>query len=87
MFFIKKWILQIIGKNVSSEIGLVEGAMDSKSWYKSKTLWSVVLNGVVAVIQVVKPELMNTQVATTLIVILTAMGIYGRTSANTTLTK
>lgn len=59
--------------------------MDSKKWWKSKTVWAVVFGACVNIVQTIKPELMGTPVAVVLTTIATAFGIYGRVSADTTI--
>lgn len=60
---------------------------NSKKWYKSKTIWSILLNAAVGVIQAVNPDVLGTPVATSLITILSVFGIYSRTSADTKINK
>lgn len=90
MFILKRWFLQIVGKKIEKQVGLVDdkgGIVDSKKWFLSKTLWSIVLNAAVGIVEIVNPGLLGTPIASTIIVLLTSLGIYSRTSANTTLTK
>ena len=61
--------------------------MDTKKWWQSKTIWSIVFAAAVNIIQAIKPELLSSPIAISLTAIATAFGIYGRVDANTHLTK
>lgn len=46
------WIYRLIGKKVSTKLGLQEDSkMDTKTWYKSKTIWTAILTAVIGAIQ------------------------------------
>jgi len=88
MNFIRKWILKSMGKEIGSELKLKEGNMDgTKKWWQSKTIWAQIVTLVISIIQVVKPEWLTTEIYLSIIAILQGIGIYGRVSADTTLTK
>jgi len=77
-----------MGKEIGSELKLKEGNMDgTKKWWQSKTIWAQIVTLVISIIQVVKPEWLTTEIYLSIIAILQGIGIYGRVSADTTLTK
>jgi len=61
--------------------------MDTKKWYLSKTVWGIVISSAVGIIQTINPALLGTPIATSIIAIATALGLYGRTTADTPLGK
>ena len=88
MFFIKKWILQIVAKKVARNLDLKEGGMeDGKKWYKSKTIISMIvailISGVKLVDTIKGTNIVGSELYATIITILSAVGIYGRVSAST----
>lgn len=62
-----------------------EVKMDNKKWYLSKTVWGIVISSAIGIIQAVNPELLGTPIATAVIAVATALGIYGRAKAETPL--
>lgn len=61
--------------------------MESKKWYKSKTIWSslviVLISALTAVDQQFQTNLMNNQITSIVLSILGALGVYGRVTAKT----
>lgn len=61
--------------------------MDKKKWFKSKTVWSAVVTGLIGIYEVVKtqvaPEIGFSlpAIPPILLTILGALGVYGRISA------
>lgn len=50
MKWIPDWVLKLIGKNVAGKLDLQEDStMDSKPWYKSRTLWTAVVGGIIGI--------------------------------------
>lgn len=61
--------------------------MDSKSWYKSKTVWAGIITALVGAAQTIGLQfgfdLLANPIASTVLSILGILGIYGRTTATT----
>lgn len=63
--------------------GIIKGEkMTIKEMVKSKTIWGIIISSAVGILQVVNPEILSTPIATSIITIATALGIYGRIDAN-----
>ena len=66
--------------------------MESKKWFKSKTMWSDFVTILVGVVGLIDTHFANGQIATNpgygvVLTILGAMGLYGRAKADTKITK
>lgn len=63
--------------------------MDSKSWYKSKTIWAGIITAVVGAAQTICLQfgfdLLANPYASTVLAILGVLGVYGRVASNTTI--
>lgn len=69
-------------------------AEESKAWYKSKTIWSDIVTGLVGIYTVLVPILtahgiklppIDSGLLATILSILAGLGIYGRTAASTSI--
>ena len=65
--------------------------MGSKAWYTSKTIWCGILTAVIGAAQAIGVQfgvdIMANQQFDIMLSVLGALGIYGRATANTTITK
>jgi uncharacterized membrane protein len=63
--------------------------MDSKDWYKSKTIWAGIITALVGAAQTIGMhfgfDLLANPIASTILAILGVIGVYGRTTANTSI--
>lgn len=87
---LKNFFLKLAGRKLAKDLKLTEGTtMDEKKpWYKSKTIWSDVLTGLMGVYAVASPILATHGITLPaipgwLLTILGAMGIHGRVTADT----
>ncbi len=84
--WIPKFLVNMFGHKIADELKLEEGAMPTKSWYKSKTIWVAAVSAMIGIynsIAQVKglppiPELVYT--------LLGAIGVYTRSTADTKIT-
>lgn len=83
----EKFFAKLAGKFMAKKVGLTEGTMESKKWYKSSTIWSDILTVVVMGIAVADnhfgTHIASNNIYATIIAILAGMGIKGRTGADT----
>ena len=86
MNFIKSWIINLVG----SKVGLksdTEATMDTKKWWTSKTILSsilvVVIGGLQVYDKIAGTNIMGAELTGSILAILGALGIYGRSSADT----
>lgn len=83
----------IAGKFVSSKLKLQEGPpMPSKPWYESKTIWSDVVTVLLSILGLVDKYVTGGHIVSSpfysmALTFLGAMGIYGRTTATTTVSS
>lgn len=63
--------------------------MNSKDWWKSKTVWAGIITAVVGAAQTIGLQfgfdLLANPIASTVLAVLGVLGVYGRTTATTTL--
>lgn len=85
------FVIRFIGRRVANKLKLGENMDGSKPWYKSATIWSDVCTVLISIVALVDKDFGTHitvnhyyQIAMTL---LGAMGLYGRATADTTLTK
>lgn len=61
--------------------------MDSKKWYLSKTIWAGIITALVGAAQTIGLQfgfdLLTNPIASVILTILGALGVYGRTTAST----
>ena len=88
MNFIQKWIVQLVG----AKIGLKEDnekTMDTKKWYLSKTILASIVTILISIVtlygQITGNNLMSTPMASSILAVLGAIGIYGRATADKTI--
>lgn len=63
--------------------GIVKGGhMSIGEMLKSKTIWGIVISTATSILHIVNPTILGTPIATSIITIATALGIYGRIDAN-----
>lgn len=80
------WIYKIIGKKISNDIGLTEETVDTKKWYLSKTIWTAVIAGILALIDAVGTATGHPIVIPSYVYgILTSLGLYTSRTANSTI--
>ena len=87
MGWFKNLIARKAGKKIAREIGLQEGNVEKRAWFRSKTVWSGVLAVLVAGYNGVR-EPVGAQFGVTLppipewaFALLGGLGIYGRATA------
>lgn len=76
------------GKWMAKKVDLQEGTMETKTWYKSKTIWSDIATVAVSIVGLVDVHFTGGKIATnpiyqTILAILGGMGIYTRSTATT----
>jgi hypothetical protein len=88
------WIYNLVGKFIAGKLKLEEGKpMETKPWYKSKTVWSDIITILVGVYTAAQSglaaDLGHTLpvIPSWIFAILGGIGIYGRASADTSLSK
>jgi hypothetical protein len=88
------WFYSLIGKFAGSKLKLEDGLpMDTKPWYKSKTIWSDVVTILIGIYTMAQgglaADLGHTlpSIPSWVLAILGGIGIYGRATADTTITK
>lgn len=63
--------------------------MNNKDWYKSKTIWAGIITAVVGAAQTIGLlfgfDLLANPIASMIISVLGVLGVYGRTTATTTI--
>lgn len=80
---------KMAGKFIGGKLDLQEGtAMETKKWYRSKTMWSDLATIAVGIIGFVDMHFTGGKIATnpmyqTVLVVLGGVGIYGRKNADT----
>ena len=93
-----KWIYRLIGKKVADKIGLEEdmaednvvptNSVDTKSWYKSKSIWTAIFGVVLGAVQPISNALGHPVVIPSWVFeLLAGMGLYSLRTATTTVTK
>ena len=92
-----KWLNDLIAKLAAKKVAkilkLEDGPMeDGKKWYKSKTIWSDIVTGLLGVYGILTPILAThginlPEIPPVLFTLLGALGIYGRSSASGPITK
>lgn len=76
------WIAKMVGWFAKSKISLEEGPMDStKSWYKSKTVWTGVVTVLIAGYSAAAPVWSLPAIPEWVFAILGTIGIYTRVKA------
>lgn len=85
---IPDWLLKILGKKIAKKLNLQEGKMDgTKKWYLSKTLYAVVVSGLIGVyLQLIQNGVHLPQIPAWIITLLSAAGFYSRATATDKLT-
>lgn len=88
MNWIPDWILKIFGHKIADKLGLQEGKMDGqKKWYLSKTIWSSVVSGLIAIyLSLIASGVHLPGIPAWVITILSAVGVYTRVTATDKLT-
>lgn len=79
MNFIKKFMLKILGKQISNKLELEDGTMnDTKVWYKSKAKLSAIIGAVLIAVQQISTALGHPIIIPQWVLeILAAVGVYG----------
>lgn len=85
----KTFFAKLVAKYFVKKLDLQEGPMDgTKSWWKSKTLWSDIVTVVIGIVGLVDVHFTGGKIATSpaygiILTLLGAMGFHGRVTANT----
>lgn len=86
--WIPNFVLKILGHTVADKLKLEDGPMDgTKSWYKSKTIWSGVVTVIIAGYSAAAPIWNLPTIPEWIFAILGTIGIYTRVKATYTITK
>lgn len=87
--WIPDFVLKLIGREVAKKLDLKEGNMETKKWYKSKTVISAIVTVLIGAYDLVGANLAPQfgwtlpQIPAWIFTILGAIGIYGRVTAET----
>lgn len=82
--WIPGFILKIVGRKVANKLDLQEDTkMDNKPWYKSQTIWSAAVIGIIGIYNAVASVKGLPPVPEWVYTILAAVGINGRIKADT----
>lgn len=83
------WIERLIGKNIAQKLNLGDNmtdAIDSKPWYKSKTVLSAIIGVLLAAVQPISTAVGHPIVIPNWVFeILAGMGLYSLRTATTTI--
>lgn len=90
--WIPDFVVKMFGRNVAAKLNLQEGAMPTKPWYQSKTIWSDVVTILLAILGFVDKtwtggHIVSSPFYSMALTFLGAMGIYTRANATTILTS
>lgn len=81
--WVPDWLLKLAGRKVADKLELQEDSkMESKPWWKSQTIWSAVVAGVIGVYNTVAPLKGLPPVPEWVYTLLGAIGIHGRVTAD-----
>ena len=89
--WIPDFIVKMFGRSVADKLKLQEGLMPSKPWYQSKTIWAAIINFLVALYGLVGQYLVPAlgfhlpAIPGIVLTFFSAMGIYSRANATTTI--
>lgn len=78
----KKFFARLAGKFAAREIGL-EDKMDTKSWWKSKGVWTGIVTGLLGIYMTLQPQLGLPVIPDWVFALLGGLGIYTRVTAET----
>lgn len=81
-------VAKFAGKRLAKAADLKEGPMETKSWWKSKTIWSDIATVAISIVGLVDVHFTGGKIATnpiyqTVLALLGGMGIYTRSTATT----
>jgi len=78
------WLLKLIGKQVANKLELQEDKnMESKPWYKSQTIWTAVIAGVLGIYGAVSTIHPLPPIPEWVYTLLGAVGLHGLRTAAT----
>lgn len=80
--WIPDFILKLAGKKLAIKLQL-EGAMESKPWYQSKTLWAAVVAGLIGIYGGISQVHPLPAIPQWVLTLLGAMGLWGLRTADT----
>jgi len=70
------WVYKLAGKEAAKKLGL-EDTMDTKKWYKSKTIWTAIISVLIGAIQPISTAFGHPIVIPDWIIsLLVGMGLY-----------
>lgn len=82
--FIPEWLLRVFGHKIAEKLNLQEGNVPTKPWWQSKTVLSNIVMGILGVWgSLVANGVHLPSVPAWVITLLSAVGIYGRVTADT----
>lgn len=80
---LKSFFAKIILGKIVKNIGLEEGKMDSKYWYKSKTIWAAIVTAIIGAIQPISAAFGHPIVIPSWVLeVLVGLGLYGLRTAS-----
>lgn len=92
--WIPNFVVKMFGRSLADKLKLQEGVpMPSKPWYQSKTIWSAIVSFVIALYGLVGQYLVPAlgfhlpAIPGILLTFMSAMGLYGRVNATTTISS
>lgn len=93
MSWFTDFFAKIAGRKIASELNLTEETMPTKPWYTSKTIWSCIVNFLIATYGLVGqylvpafPGLHLPAIPGIALAVLSGIGIYSRATSTTTIT-
>lgn len=81
--WVPDFILKMVGRDVAKKLDLQEGAMDTKPWYQSKTIWAAVVSGLIGLYNGVAAAKGLPPVPEWTYTLLGAVGVYSRATSTT----
>jgi hypothetical protein len=78
------WVANLIGKMIKGKLNLQEGtSMETKPWYTSKTIWTAVTGGLVALYGAISTVHPLPPIPSWVLTLLASLGLYGLRTADT----
>lgn len=86
LMWIPDFILNMFGRRLADKLKLTEGYMPTKPWYKSKTILASIVTGLIGIYtSLIANGVHLPSIPAWIVTILSAIGIYGRITATTTI--
>lgn len=79
----EKFFAKLAGKFAAKKLGLEDKPMDTKSWWKSKGIWTGIVTGILGIYMTLQPQLSLPAIPEWVFALLGGLGIYTRVTADT----